>query len=247
MYKYITTPNLPKEKVKICIVSSNIKSVIDDLNDLSIETVLVPPCKDLQEGICCHADMVCHHLGENKIVIYDYNKSFTEQVKNLSFKVYYASEKLEKNYPNDILLNSARVGQYLICNKKYTDKIILNEIEKENIISVAQGYAKCSTLVVDEKSIITSDKSISKKALSYGIDVLEIEQGHIILDGYNYGFIGGCGALIDKNLMYFTGNVNTHQNCKEIKDFLLKRDIKIICGTSKELIDVGSVLPIKTI
>lgn len=247
MYKYIKTPNLPMQKVKICIVSSNVKSVIDDLNDLSIETLLVPPCKHLQEGISCHADMVCHHLGENRIVIYNYDKNFTEQVINLGFKVYYTYKKLKENYPDDVLLNAARVGKYLICNEKYTDNIILKETEEENTISVSQGYAKCSTLVVNEKSIITSDKGISKKAFNHGIDVLEIEQGHIILDGYNYGFIGGCGALIDKKLMYFTGNINTHPNCNDIKEFLFKKDIKILCGTSNELIDVGSILPIKTI
>ena len=46
---------------------------------------------------------------------------------------------------------------------------------------MAQGYAKCSCVVVDEDSIITSDRGIWREAVNAGMDVLLIEKSQVIL------------------------------------------------------------------
>jgi len=142
-------------------------------------------------------------------------------------------------------MNAARVGKWLICNKAFTDESIISSTSSKYIIDTSQGYAKCSTLVVDENSIVTADIDIATKSKACGIDVLKIEQGSIKLDGYNYGFIGGCGAKIDENTMYFTGDIKSHLQGNIISEFINNKGIKIISGSSKELIDIGSIIVLK--
>lgn len=244
MLDYICNPNLPKNRITTCIVSGQYQSVLDDLHELLIETILIPPCFDLQKGVSCHADMVSHHLGGKQVLLYDYSDTLNQQLLDLGFEIISIEKPLLAEYPQDIRLNAARVGKYVICNRKYTDCTILYQMNNENVISVAQGYAKCSTLIVDENSIITADNSIATCAKKHELNVLQIEQGHILLEGYNYGFIGGCGTKIDASTMYFTGDISNHPNVKQIKEFLTKRGIDIICGSAKQLIDVGSILPL---
>lgn len=63
-------------------------------------------------------------------------------------------------------------------------------------VDVPQGYTRCCLLPVDDTSFITSDNGIAKALIAAGADVLTIEQGHIQLTGFNYGFIGGCAGHI---------------------------------------------------
>lgn len=226
------------------MVSGQYQSVLDDLHGLMIDTITVPPCSDLQVGVSCHADMICYHDGENKLIMYDYNDRLNRQLRDLGFELSFIDAKLQAEYPHDVVLNVAKVGDFVICNRKYTNCKALERIKAENIISVAQGYAKCSTLVVDKNSIITSDISIATGAKAHGLDVLQVECGYIALEGYEYGFIGGCGTKIDEKSLYFTGDLSTHPNEKEIRSFLAKRGIEVICGSAKQLIDVGSILPL---
>lgn len=243
--KFIETPNLPQSKVTQCIVSGEYQSVIKDLENLSIEAIIVPPCSDIDEKIACHADMLCHHLGGKNLILYPYDNDLSNKLSLLGLEVSHTNSKLSKTYPNDILFNSSRVGKWLICKEKYTEKAITSSVGQCNIINTKQGYAKCSTLVVDEKSIITSDSNISSKAMQNGLNVLLISNGNIVLEGYDYGFIGGCAFKPDKNKIYFTGNLKNHKDYKIIKKFLLDRSIDIICGSSERLIDIGSIIPIK--
>jgi len=243
--KFIETPNLPQSKVTQCILSGEYKSVIDDLEKLSIQVVTVPPCDDIEDKIACHADMICHHLGGNRLLVYPYNNNLTCKLTSLGLDILHTNSRLSKAYPNDILFNSARVGKWLICNEKHTDSSIISSVNQGNIIDTKQGYAKCSTLVVDENSIITADIHISSTAKSKGLDVLLISKGNIILAGYEYGFIGGCAFKFDKNKMYFTGDLNSHTDCKEIEKFLAVRNIDIVLGSGDSLIDIGSIIPVK--
>ena len=194
-----------------------------------------------------HPDMFCFNLYGNKWIFYDEAYKINKEiVDNLNINVIIAENPISGEYPHDVSLNAAFVGNNLICCSVCTNKKIIeyaNDTGK-NIIGVKQGYSKCSICIVDENSIITSDISIYKKAAQNKINVLLIEKGHINLDGYDYGFIGGCSGLINKNKLAFTGNIELHPNYIDIKKFCEGRGVEIISLSYKKLRDYGSLLPV---
>lgn len=62
-------------------------------------------------------------------------------------------------YPADIKYNVCQLGNLVIHNFKYTDKNVLDFIEKNGLdkVQVSQGYSNCSTCVVSDNACITSD------------------------------------------------------------------------------------------
>lgn len=241
---YIENPNLPQKRVAVMIVSPQYERVLADLMSLNIELIITEKCDDVQDAVGFHPDILCHHLGGDDIVVYPYSHSLSNCLGEIGMNVIYSSTRLSQKYPYDISLNAARVGQYLICNKKYTDNEILSGATYDGILDVKQGYAKCATLIVDEHSIVTADHAIAAACEKIGFDVLRIADGGIRLDGYAYGFIGGAGVKVSKSQMYFTGKLSTHSDGAKIRSFIEKRSIEIIEGSLDTLIDIGSMIPL---
>lgn len=245
---YITIPNLPDRKVKKVIISSCVsEDVIKDLTNKGISAIMVPPCGDVAPPVSSHTDMLFHHLGGNNILCYKNASNLVlEQLKLFGFNVASSSSELNPNYPYDIALNAARIGNYIFCNVKYTDKLILEFCKRQglHIVPVKQGYAKCSVCVVNENSIITADNSIFHAAKSCGMNVLKIRSGFINLPGYDYGFIGGCCGKIAPDTMAFCGDVTMHPDYNEISDFLRNYGVKIIILGKGSLLDIGSIIPL---
>ena len=183
--------------------------------------------------LCYHPDMFCFKSKKNKWVFYE---GITH---GLNIDAVTVKSPVSCVYPRDIGLNAAVVGDYLICNVKYTDETVLEHADK--IIDVKQGYAKCSVCMVDENSIITSDAGIYSAAKKNNIEVLLISKGHITLDGYNYGFIGGCSGLISKNKLAFTGSIAVHPDYEKIKKFCEGRGVEIVSLSNEKLYDYGSM------
>lgn len=152
-----------------------------------------------------------------------------------------------QRYPETVAYNLAKVGNYIIGLKKMVPKVLLDHFHEQayEFVDVAQGYAKCSIAVVDDSSIMTSDKGIAKACRGVGIDVLEIEPGHIILEGFDYGFIGGCTVRIE-NDMFFSGDPRGHPDFQRMKDFLDLRELQWQ-GTQEPLRDLGSFIVIESV
>ena len=156
-----------------------------------------------------------------------------------------AKEKYK--YPKDVFLNCVQVGKYLICNKKHTckeviDYAIQNEIK---VIDVNQGYCKCSICVVSDNAIITEDTGIAKTLEENSeLDVLLIEKGHVSLDGYNYGFFGGCCGLIENDLIAFNGSIEVHPEYLKIKSFCEKYCVNMVSLNDEKLYDIGTIFRI---
>lgn len=241
---FVKSPNLPCKRVTAMLLSPQYLEILSDLISLGIELVLTEDCADVQPSVSFHADILCHHLGDENILIYPYSYGLKESLLRLNMNVSLAQAPLSPQYPNDIRLNAARVGNRLICNKKYTDSTILSSVTYENIIDVPQGYAKCSVLAVDENSIITADRLIAQAFNKHGGTALLINEGSVRLDGYAYGFIGGAAAKLSSNTIYFTGKLAKHRDKDKIKDFLKERKIDIIEGSYDSLVDIGSMLPL---
>ena len=110
-----------------------------------------------------------------------------------------------------------------------------------------QGYTKCSISPVDELSVITGDKGVAAAGEKAGLDVLLISNVNICLAGYKNGFFGGSTGMGSNDELLINGDISTLPDCKKIKEFLEKRNIRIKSIKEGEVTDIGSILPLTVI
>lgn len=246
---FIKEPNLPSRTVKYVICDQRIDTLItDELSKLGVKAIYVPKSPILQEPVSSHPDMNVFYFGNgNFCTSQEYCEIFTKQIKGVLpdcdfFNNAPIKQKLKKAYPHDVLLNAAAVGEYIICNHKTVAKEIIEKTSKE-IISVKQGYTKCSTCIVSDSAIITDDPSIAN-AVKSKLDVLYVENSAIRLDGYNCGFIGGCSGKLSADTLAFSGNLERSQYGNDIKAFCKNHYVYCLSLSDNSLYDYGSILPI---
>lgn len=248
MDKFINIPNIPEYAVKTVVIDYRTDiEIISTLNGLGIETIKTVGCKELYDSIQGHPDILMHHIGENAIVLApNIYEDFANKLIKKGFAVTKGDTWLSRNYPQNIAYNVLRIGEYAFHNLKFTDRQIRIKYEKMNIkmINVNQGYSKCSVCVVNEKSVITSDKVFSEKLEKHGTESLLIKPGDIRLEGLNYGFIGGATGLVSNFELALTGNVNNLKDYKRIMEFLDLKGITVKILSSKKIIDIGSIIPL---
>ena len=244
---FIIKPNLPERKIRHLFCSCDIdREIEENLERLDILPVKLRGLDIFATPVRNHPDMLCHHVGGSSWIfyksVYENNKRAIDE---LSLEIILADDPQSGKYPANIALNAACIGRYIICTEKYTESLIAaNSQCKHKILNVKQGYAKCSVCIVDENSIITSDVSIYNICVKNAIDVLLIRPGYINLQGYDYGFIGGCAGLIDVKSLAFTGDIKQHPDYENIKNFCDDRAVEIISLSQKKLYDYGSLLPV---
>lgn len=146
-------------------------------------------------------------------------------------------------YPEDCIYNAACTGRWFIHRMDITDPELKKAAEElgMSFIDVPQGYTKCSTLVVDENSIVTSDRGIGKKCSAAGLEVLLISQGHIELPGFRYGFIGGASGRIESTII-FEGDLSAHPDHEAIVAFIRSKGLDIEYNKDMPLTDIGSIV-----
>ena len=171
-------------------------------------------------------------------------KPFFENILPNEIKIEGVREELGSRYPENVLFNIASLGNFIVCNKKYTSKEIISYYEKteKTIINVKQGYAKCNICIVSENAVITEDCGIYNELKKNNIDVLLIKPGNVKLDRFDYGFIGGASGYIDKNLIGFIGRIESHPQFEEIKKFIHKYNKNFVSLGNGGLTDCGSIL-----
>lgn len=246
---FINNPYIPDKKIKTALVDYRIAPEAErSLIEMDIELIKTVPCNDLYDAIKGHPDIVVHYIKDNELVVapnvFDVMQPLLEKK---GFALTKGETWLCRNYPQNIAYNVLRIGSKAFHNTKYTDKTILKEFEKNEIelIHVNQGYAKCSTCIVNENTIITSDYKISKIAEEHGIESLLIEPGEILLEGMNYGFIGGASGLLSNNILSFTGSLERIKDNYKIFDFLSSKGIEVKILSTKQIFDIGSIIPLK--
>ncbi len=110
-----------------------------------------------------------------------------------------------------------------------------------DIVSVRQGYAKCSAAIIGGDAVVTSDTSIYNAAAGRGYEAHLISRGHIRLPGYGGGldgFIGGASFFADGKL-YFLGDIDTHPDCDIIKKAAARHGYDVVSLSDCTLFDSG--------
>jgi len=148
--------------------------------------------------------------------------------------------EISGNYPDYLGFNGVFLDKYFIHNLKYTSPTLISQAENMGLtlVNVRQGYTKCSCVVVDGSSIITADKGIiSALSACPDIDVLGISEGHVLLDGFEYGFIGGASGRVGNSIV-FNGDIKTHPDCDAIKAFIEGRGLEVVSFPGLKLYDI---------
>ena len=233
--------------MKTLVLSSSAlgEKVYSSLSSLGFEVLTMPPYHRLQEGVSSHPDMLIFPYGNKYVTSREYDsiaKNVFNKINSLGYTPILTYEVPEENYPFDVLFNALTLGNKIFCSEKALSKKV-KEIAIESgleIINVRQGYTKCSVCKISENAIITADGGIAETAKKYGVDVLEISEGHVQLDGYNTGFIGGASGMFD-DAIYFCGDVMSHPDGEKIAKFCQKHNKRCICLSNEPLFDVGTL------
>lgn len=240
---HVNKPHLPEGEVGLAVIGARYAPKLGKaMRGLGIDVLWMPDAPAADPRLAGHADLSVIHLGGDRIVS-ACGGEFDSELAALGFEVITVPGPGGK-YPQDCGLNACIAGGRLFHRLDITAREVLERIDGLKPVKIAQGYAKCCTCVVDERSIITSDHGIAAAARGEGLDVLEITPGYIELDGFGYGFIGGAAFKLSRGAMAFTGRMDGHPDWGGIRVFLSERGITPEILTGYAAFDVGSVLPL---
>lgn len=188
------------------------------------DVILVDKTAPVYDAVSCHPDIYYCRLPNGSVI-----KAQTNEIGN--------------SYPENIGFNAVCLDKYFIHNLKYTNPRLRQCAENLGLVpvNVKQGYTKCSCVVVDGSSIITSDNGIYRTLSALDdVNVLKIRQGYVNLNGFEYGFLGGASGRVGETL-YFSGDITKHPDFEMIRAFCEKRntDIKWF---DFPLDDIGSII-----
>ena len=207
-----------------------------------IETIPLYPYNKLDLPVQCHADMLFCVLDN---VIFCYGDYVTEHdlldiLKESGKKVVFVSSECSSSYPHDISLNVLIMGKTLFANTAYTAKEILDYASARGykIVDVRQGYAACSTLVVNSETAVTADVGMYNAIKSIGKECYLVKQNDVLLNGYNCGFYGGASGILNGEVCFF-GDVSNMLCGEEILAFLAKKNVSILPILSGRVYDFG--------
>lgn len=242
--RFLTNPNLPENKVTTVFANIDDIALKNVFDDLSVKVVNVIENPHLDAPVSRHADILANYIGKT-IFMLDKNQNELCSFVEKNGGKYIIIDNVKSPYPNDCLLNFSDIGDYIICNKSILTEDIVDILPQKEIIDVKQGYSKCSVCICKRNTIITDDISIYNAISKYDdIKSLLVEKGSVCINKYDYGFIGGCCGLIDKDLLLFNGDLSTHSDFDKIKKFLYDNGVNYIDIKGKPLTDIGSIIPI---
>ncbi len=227
------------------VVSYKYPDFINELNKKGYETLTTDKIEIFPIPEQLHADMQILNIDNTIFMLNEcinLKKYFREN------NVIYCKNKAGERYPENILLNFLNLNNKLYGKLSAIDPSLKEYCIQNNIemINLNQGYCRCSTLVIADNAVITADSSIEKALKNSGVDVLKISHGNIILDGYDYGFIGGASGKLNDNTVTFFGNIKKHPDYNLICNFCSKYNvnIEIICK-NLPLTDIGGIVKVE--
>ncbi len=226
---------------KVLIDNRVSDNCVKGLKSLGYVVVRLPSFWRFSTPVSSHCDMLCSKMRDGSLLIseeyYLLNKEFLD---GLNIKLKITDERLGNKYPNDVLFDALTVNDTVYGKKGFVSKHII--ADNKRFISVKQGYAKCSVAMLSEQCAVTSDEGLYKALTSCGIKVLLIRSGHIRLDGYSTGFIGGAGGCLHDGKYVFFGDIMLHPDGEKILEFAHKNKISAVSLSNDLLCDYGGLI-----
>lgn len=198
--------------------------------------------------IASHADTLLFVLGRQVFLSSEYLSrvpALPSALRERGYSAVACAKALGNTYPKDIAYNVATVGSSAFGRFDFVADEIKEALSAHqySLINVRQGYAKCSTLTLDSRSLITADTGIANAAIARGLEVLHIKSSaqDITLKGYGQGFIGGASGVCG-DTVFFCGDICKHSDYEAIKSFCKTKGKKLCSLTDSPLCDVGGII-----
>lgn len=239
----LAVPNLPASRVLAVAVQECAAAAKLEASGISVLPPL--PVPGLPAETAGHADMILCHVGGNTVFLEPSQPFLGVLLRYFGFERCY-SVPLGAVYPEDVPLNVAVGGGFALADFRYTDPSLRAFLEQSGrrLISVRQGYAKCSLCFVAANAFITEDAGIAAALEKEGADVLRISAGDVVLSKAHTGFFGGAAGLLAPDLLAVNGRLDTHRDGERIKAFLFKYGVRALELTDGRITDIGGILPL---
>ena len=242
---FLSYPRLPESPINTVVMSGEHPEFIKRLSDIGITAIATAACKSLPRPVAHHADMQLCDFGSGHA--FALKESLPHLKKQLDgMQIHETERRAQPIYPCDVLCSCIILDGCLFGRLDSLDPAILKYAAASQLtpVHVKQGYAACSCCVIRKNAVITEDPSIAAAMRQQGIDVLKISSGSIRLPGYDTGFIGGCSGKISGDTMVFSGDLKKHADFEIIAEFLKRYNVKYICLSDEQLLDIGGIVPV---
>lgn len=235
-------PNLPSEKAELCIVSAKEKDIIRSLENFGIRCITIKSADGYLTSVGTHPDLFYLPVNNKVFLASNADSSVPYLLIDSGFELVYIGD-ITEGYPTETKLNIALIGKYAVCCCANTPKTVIEYLVSSGftIIDQKQGYSRCSICIVDSESIITSDKGIYN-ATKDKINTLLISEGGILLDGFDYGFIGGASVKLSETTIGFFGRIEDHVDYQYIRNFCSNRGVAVLSLIDTPLRDIGGAV-----
>jgi hypothetical protein len=206
------------------------------------EPIVVPPFEKLDFPVNAHPDMRAVSIN-GKLFIHESDTLISDALAKRDLPHTLCKTNVGAKYPSDIGLNLFTIKNFLFANTAHASTEVLEHAKLcgYETVNVAQGYAKCSTLLLDD-ALVTADTGIYRAAKERGIDALLIRPGYIGIEKYDTGFIGGASAKIAEGKIAVFGDIRNHPDGEKIIDFAKNHGTEILCLTDSQLFDYGGIV-----
>ena len=240
---FIEKPLLPEREVTLCAVSEEAEDIIEELEGKGIRVLRVKRADGLPAPICSHADLQVLPLGNSLIAVNEEQTGLIASLEEEGFNVIRVGDFSNK-YPHDCRLNLLPVGDMLLGNVSVMPSEVL-ALGHFRPVNVRQGYTRCSSVLIDESTVLTDDKTIGDTVLNFVKYSVILKQEEIILKGYDHGFIGGTCGKISSDTIAFAGRIPATEFGRLLKDALTQHGCSFCELGSAELTDIGGIVPLK--
>lgn len=202
----------------------------DTLKVHGFTPVSLPPDTRLNKIVNTHADTLIFTDGKTHIANSEYINKLPEELTNFFTPT---NDFPHGEYPTDTVFNALAIRNHIFARADSLSPTIRGYAEKNGytLVSVKQGYARCSTLALTGASAaITADLGMGTAMAAQGIKVFIISSGHIALEGCKYGFIGGASFVCEvTKTVYLFGDISLHPDGREIVSFIKNNGYSVIC------------------
>ena len=225
-----------------CIVNTDDADVVKTLRELGLECIPVLKSDRVSVPICRHSDVLYQKVNSSTMIISSCQKQNLPAIKAAGYDVC-IFDGLAEGYKTECALNFIINDSAVIHNPRTsTDVDEICQLKNLKRIKVRQGYTKCSTLCLSDTAYITDDDGIYRAIKQNEFECLKISKGMVILEGYNYGFIGGASVnLLDGRVLFF-GDIPDKAEKERVCSFLFGHNIQPLFIPGKQLTDLGSAL-----
>lgn len=218
---------------KLFISTDICHSLYSMLEGMGFSVITLPKEKSLPAPVSSHADMLIFSDRTNHITARAYFEKHSALFDGVDMTL--TDDSFGSVYPEDVIFNAFTLRGCLFGRLNSLSKKLLQLYP--NAVDLRQGYAKCSTLLFGNNAV-TQDPAIAAALRKFGCNLLEISSGHILLPGYDYGFIGGASFVYENKVIFF-GDITKHPDYEAIKKFISLGGYELVFDRSSALTDLG--------